>query len=98
MAIDLARPVFSGDWIPVLIAAPEIRRYQFYGTLFAAGPGGTFRLDRHPVRAIAVALPHRVRARDGGLFDDAEEFEREISFHGYELAGGNSHLVGRSLR
>jgi hypothetical protein len=28
-----------------------------------------------------VALAHRVRARDGGLFDDAEEFKRKISIH-----------------
>ena len=36
------------------------------------------RLDGDLVGLVAVALPHRVRARDRGLFDDAEEFEREI--------------------
>lgn len=56
-AIDLARPIFPGDWVPVLVAAPAIRRYQFHGNLFAAGPGGTFRLDRHPVMSRHPATP-----------------------------------------
>jgi len=30
---------------------------------------------------VAVALAHRVRASDGRLFDDAEEFEREVGVH-----------------
>ena len=38
--------------------------------------------DRHLVGHVAFALAHRVRARDGGLFDDAEEFEGEIWIHG----------------
>ena len=56
-AIDLARPIFPGDWVPVLVAAPAIRRYQFHGNLFAAGPGGTYRLDRHPVMSRHPATP-----------------------------------------
>ena len=38
-------------------------------------------LDRRLVGLVAVALPHRVRARDGRLLDDAEEFEREVGVH-----------------
>ena len=56
-AIDLAHPIFPGDWVPVVVAAPEIRRYQFYGNLFAAGPGGTYRLDRHPVMSRHPSTP-----------------------------------------
>ena len=56
-AIDLARPVFSGDWVPTIVAAPAVGRYQFYGNLFAAGPGGTYRLDRHPVMSRHPATP-----------------------------------------
>ncbi len=48
-AIDLAQPIFESKWIPLLLAAPAIRRYQSFGHLFAAAPGGVFRLDRHPV-------------------------------------------------
>ena len=36
------------------------------------------RLDGGLVRAVTVALPHRVRAGDGGLLDDAQEVERQV--------------------
>lgn len=42
---------------PILIAAPEMRRWQAFGNLFAAGPGGVSRLDRHPVMARHPATP-----------------------------------------
>lgn len=48
-AIDIAEGRFGETWTPCLIAAPAIRRYQAFGTLFAAAPGGVYRLDRHPV-------------------------------------------------
>lgn len=55
-AIDLAAPRFGG-WIPCLIAAPAIRRYQAFGHLFAAATDGVFRLDRHPVMARHPVTP-----------------------------------------
>ena len=36
------------------------------------------RFDGDLIRPVAIALPHRVRAGDGRLFDDAQELEREI--------------------
>jgi hypothetical protein len=36
------------------------------------------RIDGDLVGVLAVPLPHRVRARDRRLFDDAEKLEREI--------------------
>jgi hypothetical protein len=39
------------------------------------------RLDRHLIRLVPVALPHRLGARDRRLFDDAQEFEGEIGIH-----------------
>ena len=36
------------------------------------------RLDGDLVGLVAIALPHRVRARDRRLLDDAQEVEREI--------------------
>ena len=36
------------------------------------------RLDGDLVGLVAIALPHRVGAGDGRLFDDPEKFEREI--------------------
>ncbi|NVK35208.1 MAG: four-carbon acid sugar kinase family protein [Rhodobacteraceae bacterium] len=56
-AIDLAMPSFKGRWVPCLIAAPAIRRYQAFGNLFGAAPGGVFRLDRHPVMARHPVTP-----------------------------------------
>jgi uncharacterized protein YgbK (DUF1537 family) len=56
-AIDLAMDQFGSTWIPMLFAAPAIRRYQCFGHLFAAAPGGVFRLDRHPVMARHPVTP-----------------------------------------
>ncbi len=55
-AADIAASVFDG-WMPVMPAAPPIRRYQAFGNLFAAGPGGVARLDRHPVMSCHPATP-----------------------------------------
>lgn len=56
-AIDLAAAAFAWRCVPVLVAAPPMRRYQVFGTLFAAGPGGVARLDRHPVMARHPVTP-----------------------------------------
>lgn len=56
-AIDLAATVFDWRWAPVLVAAPPMRRYQAFGSLFASGPGGVARLDRHPVMARHPVTP-----------------------------------------
>ena len=56
-AIDLALPVFGSAWTPILVAAPPMRRYQVFGNLFASGPGGVARLDRHPVMARHPVTP-----------------------------------------
>lgn len=56
-ALDLALAVIPSAWTPVLVAAPPMRRYQAFGNLFAAGPGGVSRLDRHPVMARHPVTP-----------------------------------------
>lgn len=56
-AIDLGLEVFGSGWTPILVAAPPMRRYQAFGTLFASGPGGVARLDRHPVMARHPVTP-----------------------------------------
>lgn len=48
-AAEIAIPYLGGDWHPMLIAAPEIERYQAFGNLFAGIAGQPYRLDRHPV-------------------------------------------------
>ncbi len=56
-AIDLAQPIFESDWVPLLLAAPAIRRYQAFGHLFAGAGDGVYRLDRHPVMSRHPVTP-----------------------------------------
>lgn len=56
-AIDIGAPIVGGDWVPCLVAAPPMRRYQAFGHLFASAPDGVFRLDRHPVMARHPVTP-----------------------------------------
>ena len=56
-AIDLALQARPSKAVPVLTAAPRMRRYQAFGHLFAGTPQGVFRLDRHPVMAQHPVTP-----------------------------------------
>lgn len=56
-AVELARDSFAAGWSPVLAAAPPLGRWQAFGTLFATGPGGIHRLDRHPIMSRHPATP-----------------------------------------
>lgn len=56
-AIDIGAPMIGGGFVPCLVAAPPLRRYQAFGHLFAGAPGGVFRLDRHPVMARHPVTP-----------------------------------------
>jgi uncharacterized protein YgbK (DUF1537 family) len=56
-AIEIALGVRPVRIVPLLTAAPAMRRYQVFGHLFAGGPGGVFRLDRHPVMAHHPVTP-----------------------------------------
>lgn len=56
-AIDLGRAALGADWVPCLIAAPAMRRYQAFGHLFAGTLDGVFRLDRHPVMSRHPVTP-----------------------------------------
>jgi uncharacterized protein YgbK (DUF1537 family) len=100
-AIDIAAECFKGAWIPCLVAAPENRRYQIFGHLFASAPGGVFRLDRHPVMARHPVTPmdesdvirhlSRQTKRPMGLIDiealehDPETMLQEQIDHGAEI-------------
>lgn len=56
-AMDVGAAHFGQSAVPVLIAAPEMRRYQAFGQLFASAGEGVFRLDRHPVMARHPVTP-----------------------------------------
>jgi uncharacterized protein YgbK (DUF1537 family) len=56
-AIELALGVRRTRAVPMLTAAPAMRRYQLFGHLFAGTSEGVFRLDRHPVMAHHPVTP-----------------------------------------
>jgi 3-oxoisoapionate kinase len=55
-AIELGARRFTG-LKPILVAAPVMRRYQAFGTLFASSPTGVMRLDRHSIMATHPVTP-----------------------------------------
>lgn len=56
-AISLAQPVLGGEWCPIMVAAPELGRYQAFGNVFARAGDTTYRLDRHPVMSRHPVTP-----------------------------------------
>ena len=56
-AIEAGRQVYGDGWIPVVVGAPAIRRYQVFGQLFAGATDGIHRLDRHPVMSRHPVTP-----------------------------------------
>lgn len=57
VAMDIALQQFSPAWVPILIAAPQIGRYQAFGNLFARAGDGIHRLDRHPIMSRHPVTP-----------------------------------------
>lgn len=57
VAMDVAVQHVGARLLPVYPSAVPMRRYQAFGNLFAAAPGGIFRLDRHPVMARHPVTP-----------------------------------------
>jgi uncharacterized protein YgbK (DUF1537 family) len=56
-AITLGRRAFDARWTPLVVGAPQIRRYTAFGNLFATLDGVTHRLDRHPVMSRHPVTP-----------------------------------------
>lgn len=56
-AIDIGLAVRPARAVPLLTGAPQMRRYQAFGHLFAGTLDGVFRLDRHPVMAHHPVTP-----------------------------------------
>lgn len=56
-AIEIAADRFALEVVPVLVAAPQMRRYQVFGHLFAGLGEAVYRLDRHPVMARHPVTP-----------------------------------------
>jgi uncharacterized protein YgbK (DUF1537 family) len=56
-AIEIGRSVFGEAVVPLIVGAPEIRRYTAFGQLFAAYQGRNYRIDRHPVMSRHPVTP-----------------------------------------
>ncbi|HZH07448.1 MAG TPA: four-carbon acid sugar kinase family protein, partial [Lautropia sp.] len=47
-AIDIALPMARERWSPLVVGAPQLKRWQVFGNLFAGVGSVRYRLDRHP--------------------------------------------------
>ncbi|HWB87296.1 MAG TPA: four-carbon acid sugar kinase family protein [Bryobacteraceae bacterium] len=47
--IEIGSAVFDTECVPVVAAAPHLKRYVLFGNLFAAVGDEVYRIDRHPV-------------------------------------------------
>lgn len=56
-AMEIAVATLGTRLMPIYPAAIPLKRYQAFGSLFAAAPDGVFRLDRHPVMARHPVTP-----------------------------------------
>ena len=56
-AIEIGATLTNASAVPVLVAAPQMRRYQIFGHLFAGFDDEVYRLDRHPVMACHPVTP-----------------------------------------
>ena len=48
-AIEIGRRVFDQQVTPLVVGAPQLKRYTAFGHLFAGYQGQIWRIDRHPV-------------------------------------------------
>lgn len=56
-AIEIGRQVFGQGQVPLVVGAPQLRRYTSFGNLFAAYQGQVYRIDRHPVMSRHPVTP-----------------------------------------
>lgn len=56
-AIEIGRRVFDQNVTPLVVGAPQLKRYTAFGHLFAGYQGRTYRIDRHPVMSRHPVTP-----------------------------------------
>ncbi|WP_435530244.1 four-carbon acid sugar kinase family protein [Phyllobacterium ifriqiyense] len=56
-AIEIGKRIFGQSCVPVIVGAPQLKRYTAFGHLFAAYQGTVFRIDRHPVMSRHPVTP-----------------------------------------
>jgi len=58
-AIDIGLPRAREPWAPMVVGAPQLRRWQVFGNLFAGVGNVRYRLDRHPTMSRHPITPMR---------------------------------------
>jgi 3-oxoisoapionate kinase len=56
-ATEIGSRIFNQPDVPLLVGAPQLKRFTFAGNLFAAYQGEVFRIDRHPVMSRHPVTP-----------------------------------------
>ena len=56
-AIEIGRRVFGQQVTPLVVGAPQLKRYTAFGNLFAGYQGQVHRIDRHPVMSRHPVTP-----------------------------------------
>ncbi|WP_019280366.1 four-carbon acid sugar kinase family protein [Rhizobium grahamii] len=56
-AIEIGCSTFTQATVPIVVGAPQLKRYTAFGNLFAAYQGETYRIDRHPVMSRHPVTP-----------------------------------------
>ena len=56
-AVEIGKALFEQPYVPILVGAPQLKRYMAFGHLFAAYQGEVYRIDRHPVMSRHPVTP-----------------------------------------
>jgi 3-oxoisoapionate kinase len=56
-AVEIGKSVFNQAYVPLVVGAPQLKRYTAFGHLFAAYQGKPYRIDRHPVMSRHPVTP-----------------------------------------
>ncbi len=56
-AVDIGATLFEQPLVPLVVGAPQLKRYTFAGHLFAGYQGAVYRIDRHPVMSRHPVTP-----------------------------------------
>jgi uncharacterized protein YgbK (DUF1537 family) len=56
-AIEICKALYGQPMVPVIVGAPQLKRYTAFGNLFAAYQDRFYRIDRHPVMSRHPVTP-----------------------------------------
>lgn len=56
-ATEIGARIFAQGVVPLVVGAPQLKRFTFAGHLFAGYQGQTYRIDRHPVMSRHPVTP-----------------------------------------